>query len=56
MADREFGEQVAQIVLRGLMAAETVEIDGFGVFYPDDAAIFPIRRAPPSAGIPGVRG
>ena len=28
-------QQVAQIVLRGVAAGKTVEIDGLGVFYPD---------------------
>ena len=48
VADREFGEQVAQIVIRGLMAGETVEIDGLGVFYPDDTQYFRFeeRRLP----------
>jgi hypothetical protein len=36
VADHEFGEQVAQVVLRGLMEGKTVEIDGLGVFYPDE--------------------
>ena len=40
VSDRELGEQVAQIVIRGLMAGEAVEIDGLGVFYPDDAQYF----------------
>jgi hypothetical protein len=48
VADREFGEQVAQAVIRGLMAGETVEIDGLGVFYPDDTRYFRFeeRRLP----------
>ena len=28
-------QQVARIVLRGVMAGKTVEIDGLGIFYPD---------------------
>jgi hypothetical protein len=40
VSDRELGEQLAQIVIRGLMAGEAVEIDGLGVFYPDDAQYF----------------
>ena len=40
MTDREFGERVAQTVLRGLLAGETVEIDGLGVFYPDERQYF----------------
>src|SRR6185436_5153378 len=48
MDDDEFGEQVAQIVLRGLMSGETVEIDGLGVFYPDETRYFRFeeRRLP----------
>ena len=37
MVDRDSAEQVAQVVLRGVMAGATVEIDGLGVFYPADA-------------------
>src|SRR5689334_13405848 len=33
-------EQVADVVLRSLTAGEAVEIDGLGVFYPDDARVF----------------
>jgi hypothetical protein len=33
-------EQVAQILIRGLAAGKTVEIDGLGVFYPDAALGF----------------
>jgi len=48
VADPEFGEQVAQIVIRGLMAGEKVEIDGLGVFYPDDRQYFRFEeRRPP---------
>src|SRR5690349_121887 len=48
MTDREFGERVAQTVLRGLLAGETVEIDGLGVFYPDSMQYFRLqeRRLP----------
>ena len=48
MADRESAEQVAQVVIRGLMAGKTVEIDGLGVFYPDDTRYFRFeeRRLP----------
>ena len=28
-------QQVAKIVLRGVAAGKTVEIDGLGIFYPD---------------------
>ena len=40
MDDRAYGEQVAQIVLEGLMAGKTVEIDGLGIFRPDDTQYF----------------
>ena len=39
-------EQLARIVIRGLAAGESVEIDGLGVFYPDAERIF--RFAPRS--------
>ena len=37
MVDRAFGEHIAQVVIRGLRSGQPVEIDGLGVFYPDDA-------------------
>jgi hypothetical protein len=40
VADRESAEQVAQVVIRGLAAGKSVEIDGLGVFHPDPARIF----------------
>ena len=33
-------EQLARIVIRGLAAGESVEIDGLGVFHPDDEHAF----------------
>jgi hypothetical protein len=45
VADREFGD----LVLRRLLAGEPVEIDGLGVFYPEEAAPyfrFEERRLP----------
>ena len=48
MADRGSAEQVAQVVLRGLLAGRTVEIDGLGIFHPDAARFFRFeeRRLP----------
>ncbi len=48
MDDRGSAEQVAQVVLRGLLAGRTVEIDGLGVFYPDETRYFRFeeRRLP----------
>ena len=41
-------EQIAGIVLKGLLAGKSVEIDGLGVFHPDAAQYFRFepRRAP----------
>jgi hypothetical protein len=48
VADREFAEQVAQVVMRGLLKGEAVEIDGLGVFHPDAERFFRFepRRLP----------
>src|SRR5205085_5182160 len=48
VADRAYAEQVAQVVIRGLLAGKTVEIDGLGVFHPDEARYFRFeeRRLP----------
>lgn len=48
MTDPAGAEQVAQVVLNGLIAGQAVEIDGLGVFYPDAARVFRFepRRAP----------
>lgn len=48
MDEREEAEQVAQVVIRGLAAGKTVEIDGLGVFYPDERRVFRFepRRLP----------
>jgi hypothetical protein len=35
MADASLAHQLAQVVIRGLAAGKTVEIDELGVFYPD---------------------
>jgi hypothetical protein len=35
VADTSLAEQLAQVVIRGLAAGKTVEIDELGVFYPD---------------------
>ncbi len=48
MGDRAGAEQVAQVVIRGLLAGKAVEIDGLGVFHPDVAHFFrfePTRAA-----------
>ena len=47
MGELSSAEQVAQVVLAGLSAGKPVEIDGLGVFYPDEARFFrfePQRR------------
>ena len=47
MADASIPEQLAQIVIRGLAAGRTVEIDGLGIFYPDADCSFRFEpRAP----------
>ena len=48
MVDLESAEQLAQIVIRGLLAGKTVEIDGLGIFHPDEAQFFRFepRRLP----------
>jgi hypothetical protein len=40
VAEREFGEQVAQVVIRGLLDGHSVEIDGVGIFHPDAERFF----------------
>ena len=35
MVSRSLTEQLAQVVIRGIAAGKTIEIDGLGVFYPD---------------------
>jgi hypothetical protein len=40
VAERGEAEQVAQVVMNGLLDGKTVEIDGLGVFYPDAARFF----------------
>jgi hypothetical protein len=35
VVDRSLTEQLSQVVIRGVAAGKTVEIDGLGVFYPD---------------------
>ena len=40
MVSRSLSEQLAQVVIRGVKAGKTVEIDGLGVFYPDSASGF----------------
>ena len=42
---RDTARQVAGILLRGLAAGNTVEIDGLGVFYPDRTAGFRFEAA-----------
>jgi hypothetical protein len=46
--ERAFGEQVAQVVINGLLAGSAVEIDGLGTFYPDPDRFFRFepRRLP----------
>jgi len=48
VVDLESAEQLAQIVIRGLLAGKTVEIDGLGIFHPDEAQFFRFepRRLP----------
>ncbi len=48
MPDRESAEQVAQVVIQGLAAGQSVEIDGLGVFHPDAERVFRFepRREP----------
>ncbi len=48
MSDREWAEQVAQVVMRALAAGSAVEIDGLGVFCPDTRHVFRFepRRLP----------
>lgn len=48
MIDRESAEQVAQEVMRGLAAGNAVEIDGLGIFHPDEERVFRFepRRLP----------
>ena len=38
--DRVFGEHVAQVVINGIAAGRTVEIDGLGTFFPDPERFF----------------
>jgi len=40
VTDPTAAEQVAQVVLNGLLAGKPVEIDGLGVFYPDATRFF----------------
>lgn len=40
MDDRAFGEQVAQVVIKGILAGRAIEIDGLGTFYPDPDRFF----------------
>src|SRR3954451_9493749 len=48
--------EVAQIVMRGLAAGKTVEIDGLGVFYPDPSEGFRFKpHALPQVFIAYVR-
>lgn len=48
MPDHESAEQVAQVVIQGLAAGQSVEIDGLGIFYPDAERVFRFepRREP----------
>jgi len=50
VADCSPTEQLAQVVIHGVAAGKVVEIDGLGVFYPDDARGY--RFEP--AGLPQV--
>jgi hypothetical protein len=38
--EREFGEHVAQVVINGIQAGKTIEIDGLGTFFPDRERFF----------------
>src|ERR1700682_6316560 len=47
--------QLAQIVIRGLAAGTSVEIDGLGVFYPDAASGCRFEPGPPQVFVAYVR-
>ena len=48
-------DELAQVVIRGLGAGKTVEIEGLGTFHPDTALGIPLRPLDPAAGIHRAR-